>query len=80
MSEENIKLTESMKELIIARLDIMPSSYRLSLGSQGTFTKDELIKHVNEGDSVGNQIAQIQCNFIKALTTGKLIETINKYG
>ena len=73
-------LTDEMKELIVARLDVMPANYKLSIGNQGTFTKNDLIKHVQKGDSIGNQIAQIQLNFIRALTTGKLIETLNKYG
>ena len=77
MKEENIKLTEDVKELVIARLDIMPSNYKLSIGNQGTFTKEELIKHVKEGDSVGSQIAKMQYSFIKALTTGKLMEVLN---
>jgi hypothetical protein len=77
MTEENMNLTEDVKELVIARLDIMPPNYKLSIGNQGTFTKDELIKHVKEGDSVGNQIAKMQYSFIKALTTGKLMEVLN---
>ena len=77
MTEKNIQLTEDVKELVIARLDIMPPNYKLSIGSQGTFTKDELIKHVKDGDLVGNQIAKMQYRFIKALTTGKLVEVLN---
>ena len=77
MTEENIKLTEDVKELVIARLEIMPPNYKLSIGNQGTFTKDELIKNVKEGSAVGNQIVKMQYSFIKALTTGKLIEALN---
>lgn len=80
MSDDIMMLTDEMKELIVARLDVMPANYKLSIGNQGTFTKNDLIKHVQKGDSIGNQIAQIQLNFIRALTTGKLIETLNKYG
>lgn len=80
MSNDITMLTEEMKELIVARLDVMPANYKLSIGNQGTYTKNDLIKHVQKGDSIGNQIAQIQLNFIRALTTGKLIDTLNKYG
>lgn len=80
MSDDIMMLTDEIKELIVARLDVMPANYKLSIGNQGTFTKNDLIKHVQKGDSIGNQIAQIQLNFIRALTTGKLIETLNKYG
>jgi len=76
--EESIN--EDVKELVIARLDVMPSNYKLSIGDMGTFTKDDLIKHVRASDSVGNQIVKMQFNFIKALTSGKLIDTLNKNG
>lgn len=77
MSPEK-KTSEDVKELVIARLDVMPSNYKLSMGDQGTFTKDELISHVQADDSVGNQIIRMQLSFIKALTTGKLIQTLNE--
>ena len=80
MSQENIKLTQALKELVVARLDVMPPEYRLSIGNKGTFSKDDLIKHVMDGDSIGLQVTQMQMNFIKALTTGRLIETLNRDG
>ena len=58
----------------------MPPEYRLSIGNKGIFSKDDLIKHVMDGDSIGLQVTQMQMNFIKALTTGRLIETLNRDG
>lgn len=78
MKEEEI--SEDIKELIIARLEVMPSNYQLSIGSEGTFTKEDLIEHVKVSDSIGIQIVNMQLNFISALTSGKFIETLNKYG
>jgi hypothetical protein len=75
---EKEKTSEDMKELVIARLDVMPSNYKLSIGDQGTFTKSELISHVQADDSVGNQIVKMQLNFIRALTSGKLIQVLNE--
>lgn len=80
MTEKDEKMSEDVKELVIARLGIMPSTYKLSIGSDGTFTKNELIKHVIAEDKIGKQIARMQLNFIRALTTGKLIDTLNKNG
>mgnify|MGYP001615338706 CR=1 FL=1 len=80
MTEKNGKISDDIKELVIARLEVMPSSYKLSIGSEGTFTTIQLIEHVRAEDHIGNQIARMQLNFIKALTTGKLIETLNKNG
>ena len=80
MTEKDEKISEDVKELVIARLGVMPSTYKLSIGSEGTFTKDQLIEHVIAEDRIGNQVAKMQINFIKALTTGKLIGTLNKNG
>mgnify|MGYP001580290632 CR=1 FL=1 len=78
--EKEHKTEEELKKLVLARIDVMPSNYKLSIGNFGTFTKDELMEKVKSGDEAGRQIVQMQLNFIKALTTGKLIETLNKNG
>jgi hypothetical protein len=76
MSEETKE--EKIKELVLARIGMMPPHLKLSIGGFGTFTKQELSEHVRKGDDAGKQIIQMQVNFIKALTSGKLIETLNK--
>jgi len=80
MTKENKEeQTDSeLKELILARIRIMPPNFKLSVGDRGIFTKDQLMEHVNKGDETGNQIIKMQMSFIKALTSGKLIETINQ--
>jgi len=79
MSEERQnKKNSGVKELVLARLNVMPPNYKLSVGNRGTFTKDELIEHVKKGDETGSQIVNMQMNFIRALTSGKLIETLNQ--
>jgi len=79
MSEENSKKNEEeLRELVLARLEIMPSNLKLSIGNYGTLTKQELIEHVRKGDDKGMQIVKMQMNFIRALSSGKLIEALNK--
>ena len=43
MSEENKE--DKLKELVLARIDIMPPNLKLSIGGFGTFTKQELSEH-----------------------------------
>lgn len=76
MTEE--KIDEGLKELVLARIEVMPQNLRLSIGNFGTFTKQKMIESVKKGDEAGKQIIQMQMNFIKSLTSGKLINTINK--
>jgi hypothetical protein len=75
--EEKNKLSE-LKELVLARLAVMPQNFKLSMGNEGTFSKEQLINHVKRGDEAGLLIIKMQLKFIKALTSGKLIKTLNQ--
>lgn len=59
-------MKEEVKELVIARLDQLPSNVKISIGGVGSFTKDELINHVKEGDSVGERVAEVQLAYIRS--------------
>ena len=78
MTQDKEKQKEGLKELAIARIRIMPPNYKLSIGDKGTFTKEEIIERIKSGDETGLQIIGMQMNFIKALTSGKLTEVLNK--
>jgi hypothetical protein len=62
-----------VKELVIERLKIMPAGLKISIGSEGTFSKDELIARVVKGDAVGKKIVQIQLKYLQAMKTGALL-------
>jgi len=69
-----------VKELVLWRLETaVPGNFKLSIGSKGSFDKEELRKHVEAEDEVGVTFANMQLNFIKALASGefsrKLAET-----
>ena len=75
MKEE---ISTKIKELVIARIDAkMPSHIKMSIGSSGSLSKEEMIAHVRKGDEEGKQIVQMHLNFIKAITSGNLIKEIN---
>jgi hypothetical protein len=76
--KEETEINEKMKELVIARIDArMPSHIKMSIGSGGSLSKEEMIDHVRKGDEEGKQIIQMHMNFIKAITSGHLIKEIN---
>jgi len=68
------KISEDLKELVIYRLDTLPSGKNISIGSSGEFSKAELIEHVKKGDDIGQQIADIEITFLRALKDGTLLE------
>ena len=63
-------LSEDIKELVIFRLEAFPSNRKVSIGSYGEFTKEELIEHVRKGDEIGKKVADIEMEFIRALKEG----------
>lgn len=73
-----MKINNKLKELVIARINAnMPSNFRLCIGPGKSLSKEEIIGHVRKGDEQGIQIVQMHMNFIKAITSGKLIKELN---
>ena len=67
----NEKISEELKKIVLWRLDTIPPNFKLSVGNEGTFTKEELKQHVEKGDEIGVMFAQMQLNFMKALASGE---------
>lgn len=58
------------REIVIKRLESMPGSIRVSMGSLGTFSKDELVQNVKEGTPTGDLILQMQIKYMKSMSRG----------
>lgn len=61
---------KEIKELVIARLETMPSDEKVSIGSAGEFNREELISKVKKGSSVGKKIVEIEMEFLRAMKEG----------
>lgn len=66
------KISEDLKELVIARLETFHPNRRISIGSYGDFNKEELIEHVKKGDELGKKVIEIELEFLRALKEGIL--------
>ena len=66
-----------VQELVIARLETLPSDLGISLGAEGDFSRDQMIEHVKLGDAVGRKIMDVQMNFLRSLKSGILYDAIN---
>lgn len=64
---QKINFSEDIKQLVIARLEVLPEDTGISIGSEGEFTRDELIKRVKKGDDIGQKIIEVQLNYLKGL-------------
>ena len=69
----NDKIPEDVKELVRVRLDTLPSCRKISIGSFGEFTKEELISHVKKEDSIGRKMVEIELKFLRALKEGAIV-------
>lgn len=47
MSEEE-KIKEELKEVVIMRIEAIPSNLKLSIGGGKSLTKEEMIEHVKK--------------------------------
>ena len=76
-SNKNDKISEETKTLVIARIDAqVPSNLRLSIGSYGGMTKEEMIEHVKKEDEVGKQIIGSHLRFLQAQSSGKVTKAL----
>lgn len=73
----NENIPDKIKDLVIAKIESnMPSNLRLSIGSYGNLTKEEIIEHVKEGDEIGKQIVRTHMSFLKAVASGEFTKKI----
>jgi hypothetical protein len=71
----NEEYSEDIKQLVIARLDVMSSKYGFAIGG-GMFSKAELIEHVRAGDEIGKTMVRIHLEYIRALVDGSLLKEL----
>lgn len=72
----NEKISEELKKIVLWKLDMVPSHFKLSVGNKGSFTKEELKQHIEKGDEIGVLFAQMQLNFMKALASGEFSKAL----
>lgn len=77
MTRKKIPVAETsdaeIRKLVVERLRTLPSGKQISVGNEGSFTKDELIKRVELGDAIGKKMVEVELEFLRALKEGKLL-------
>lgn len=63
---KSILSDEEIRKLVLARLSVLSSDTIISFGSDGSFTRDELLKKVEVGDKVGEKLAEIQMQWLRS--------------
>jgi len=57
---------EEIRKIVTARLKVLSPDTMISIGSDGSFSKDELIQRVEAKDDIGNKIAQIEIEWLRS--------------
>lgn len=65
-------IDKQFQQLVLARLQALPQNTSLSIGSVGEYSKAELLEHVEANDEIGQQIIDIDKEYLKALKEGTL--------
>jgi len=69
-----METTQEIIDLVIARLQNLPSNKEISIGSSGELTKDELIEHVKKDDEIGKKMIAIEMDFLRSMKEGIFYE------
>lgn len=65
---------DRIRQLVVERLKTLPSGRKISMGSKGDFSKEQLIEHVGKNDEIGKKIVQIQLSYLQSLKKGILLD------
>lgn len=64
-------IKEQLKQITIARIRTVSSDTKISLGSED-YTVEELVNHVEEDDQIGEEMMQMNWQYLKDLATGAI--------
>lgn len=70
---DNILSDEEVRKLVLARLSVLSPDVIVSLGSDGSFTRDQLVESVERGDRVGEKLAEIQMEWLRSFKEGVVV-------
>lgn len=71
------KIDIDLKKIVLASIESYDDDWMLSIGSSGTFDKNELLKEVEGETEVGLKVIEIQRSFMEDMASGKFYQIIN---
>lgn len=66
------KVKEDMRKLVMARINATSGDLRISIGGPAHYTREELHKSVEKGDKIGQEIINIQMEYLRDMAQGKI--------
>ena len=63
------ELKSQLKELVLERINALPDSLHLAVGSSD-FNKTDLMENIREESAVGKQVMEMELEFLRDLASG----------
>lgn len=60
------EIDEDIRKLVVARLSVLSPDMQITIGADGTYSRDEMISHVNANDDIGKKIEDIQLEWLRS--------------
>ena len=77
MPDFNQEQLEELSTIVAARVSVLSPDTGISIGSSGSFKRDELIAHIEKKDEIGRQFIAMDWQFLQSLKDGKIYDEIN---
>jgi hypothetical protein len=73
----NTKIDPEIKKLILWRIETsVPKHFKLVMGDEGVFDKEELKRHVEKEDEIGKRFVEMELKFIRAISSGEFTKSL----
>lgn len=77
-TKDDFSSDEEIRKLVLARLKTVSPDTIKCIGKEGTFSRDELIEHVESGDKIGKTIEQVEMEWLRAFKSGMINKLYNQ--
>ncbi len=67
-------LKEQLKEITLARIRTISRDAHISLGSED-YSSEDLIKHLEKNDEIGDELIQMNWEYLKDLASGAIYDS-----
>ncbi|MEK7451984.1 MAG: hypothetical protein AAB664_01480 [Patescibacteria group bacterium] len=69
-TDKNVLADDEVRKLVVARLKVLSPNMVISIGSEGSFSRDELVESVERGDAIGEKLAEVQMEWLRSFKEG----------
>lgn len=69
-TDKNVLADDEVRKLVVARLKVLSPNMVISIGSEGSFSRDELVQRVERGDAIGEKLAEVQMEWLRSFKEG----------